>query len=141
MSRQVGAKRRKYDPCIVDIAADAIRNGCMSLGKASEVYNIPKTTLHDRVKRKYASATIGAKTVLSPEENTIEQWAVQMSRIGYGRARRELAHIVKQILDEDGRKTPFVNNILGRKWMEGFFYRHPSLNLITTVQLEKREPL
>ncbi|KAH3752856.1 hypothetical protein DPMN_187482 [Dreissena polymorpha] len=76
MSHQVGAKRRKYDPCIVDIAADAVRNRCMSLGKASEVNTIPKTTLHDRVKRKYASATIEAKTVLSPEgENKIEQWA------------------------------------------------------------------
>ncbi|KAH3874493.1 hypothetical protein DPMN_037738 [Dreissena polymorpha] len=39
----------------------------MTLGQASKTYNIPKTTLHDRVRGKYATDHIGAKTVLSAD--------------------------------------------------------------------------
>jgi hypothetical protein len=138
MSRQVGAKRQSYDPCMMDQAAEVVRSGSMSLCQASKTYNVPKTTLHDRVKNKFSSSKIGVKTVLTPvEETRLEQWALHMSLIGYGRTRKELAHVVMQIIEEDGRKTPFTDNRPGRKWMDGFFARHPSLNLRTTVQLGK----
>ncbi|XP_060583047.1 ficolin-3-like [Ruditapes philippinarum] len=94
MSRQVGVKRRAYDQSMVDQAAEVVRSGSMSLCGASKLYKIPKTTLHDRVKNKYASSKIGVKTVLSLEEETrLEKWALHMSRIGNERTRKELADV------------------------------------------------
>jgi hypothetical protein len=98
----------------------------MSLCGASKLYKIPKTTLHDHVKNMFDSSKIGVKTVLSPEEETrLENWALHMSRIGYGRTRKKLADVVKRTIDEDGRKTPFKDNLPGRKWMDGFFFTSP----------------
>ncbi|KAH3892582.1 hypothetical protein DPMN_016702 [Dreissena polymorpha] len=115
---------------MMDQAAEVVRSGSMSLCQTSKRYNIPKTTLHDRVKNKFSSSKIGLKTMLTPiDETQLEQWALHMSRIGYGRARKELAHVVMQIIAEDGRKTLKVDGC--------FFARHPSLNLRTTVQLGK----
>lgn len=37
-----------------------------------------------------------------------------MNKIGYGRSRRELKLVVKKIVDEDGRDTPFKNNLPGK---------------------------
>lgn len=142
MSRQVGAKRRTYDASLVDVVAESVKSGSLSLCQASKTYNIPKTTLHDRVNKKYFTSKIGKRTVLTDEEESrLEQWALHMSRIGFGRTRRELVQVVKQILDADGRKTPFVDNKPGRKWINNFFARHPSLNLRTTVQLGKERAI
>lgn len=66
---------------------------------------------------------------------------MHMARIGYGRTRKELAHVVKSILDEDGRPTPFKNNLPGKDWLNGFFGRHPQLTLRSTLQLGKERAI
>ncbi len=108
MSRQLQAKRKKYDPEVVGRAVEIIKSGTMKLGQASKTYKIPKTTLHDRVRGKYATDHIGAKTVLSAdEEQRIANWVVHMSRVGYGRTRHELCTVVQKIINDAGRETPF----------------------------------
>ena len=64
-----------------------------------------------------------------------------MATIGYGRTRKELIQVVKRILDEDGRPTPFKNNTPGKDWLNGFFSRHPQLSLRTTLQLGKERAI
>ena len=49
MIRQKGQKRKLYDPKKLDEAAELVKSKVLSLNKASNVYGIPKTTLHDRV--------------------------------------------------------------------------------------------
>ena len=138
MSRQITAKRRKYDVELVDQAANVVKSGGLSLGEAARRYQIPKTMLHDRIKKRYSSTHIGVKCVLAPsEEKRIADWALHMSKIGYGRTRQELAGVVKKIIDDDGRANPFLNNKPGRQWLCGFFNRHPELTFRTTVQLGK----
>ena len=138
MSRQITAKRRKYDVELVDQAANVVKSGGLSLGEAARRYQIPKTTLHDCIKKRYSSTHIGVKCVLAPsEEKRIADWALHMSKIGHGRTRQELAGVVKKIIDEDGRANPFLNNKPGRQWLRGFFNRHPELTFRTTVQLGK----
>ncbi|KAH3874389.1 hypothetical protein DPMN_037631 [Dreissena polymorpha] len=109
----------------------------MTLGQASKTYNIPKTTLADRVYGKYATDHIDAKTVLSAdEEQRIAKWVVHMSRVGYGRTRHGLCTVVQKILYDTGRETPFLVNKLGRQPLRGFLKRHPYL-FVTTIQLGK----
>lgn len=144
MSRQIGltAKRRKYDAGVVNHAADLVKSGTLSLSKAAKTYQIPKTTLHDRVHGKYETDHIGVKTVLTTEEEQrIAAWALHMSKIGYGRNRAELTGVVKSILDADGRKTPFTDNRPGRQWLRKFFERHPELTIRTTIQFGKERAI
>lgn len=144
MSRQVGAakKRKQYDPDVLKHVAELVRNDVISMTRASKEYGIPKTTLHDAVHTKYQSNKVGPKTVLSTnEENRLAEWAVRMSKIGYGRTRKELLSTVKKILDEDGRENPFRNNRPGKDWLKAFFGRHPQLTVRTTLQLGKERAI
>jgi len=51
-------------------------------------FNIPKTTLHDRVRQKNTTAAVGAKPVLNEaEEARVAEWALHKSKISYGRTR------------------------------------------------------
>ncbi|KAH3716891.1 hypothetical protein DPMN_059624 [Dreissena polymorpha] len=98
MSRQLQAKRRKYDPEVVGRAVEIIKSGTMTLGQASKTYKIPKTTLNDRVRGKYATDHIGAKTVLSAdEEQRIANWVVHMSRVGYGRTSMSCVRLSRRL--------------------------------------------
>ncbi|KAJ8043237.1 hypothetical protein HOLleu_10235 [Holothuria leucospilota] len=61
----------------------------------------------------------GPKTVLTKsEEDTLSNWLVEMSKIGYGRTVPELKLIGKEILDKDGWENPFKDNMSGRGWVE-----------------------
>lgn len=75
------------------------------------------------------------------EEGRIADWAMHMAKIGYGRTRKELCQVVKKILDDDGRVTPFKDNVPGKDWLKGFFSRHPQLSLRTTLQLGKERAI
>eukprot|EP00057_Strongylocentrotus_purpuratus_P006778 XP_011661252.1 PREDICTED: uncharacterized protein LOC105436902 [Strongylocentrotus purpuratus] len=44
---------------------------------------------------------------------------------------------VKKILDDDGRPTPFKDNLPGKKWMKEFQHRHPELVMRTPQLLGK----
>jgi len=69
----------------------------------------------------------GPTTVLtSAEEKTLVNYINLMSEIGYPLTRHELLKEVKRILDLDGRRTPFPNNLPGKGW----FYLFRSRNLI-----------
>ena len=91
---------------------------------------------------KYSTDRIGPRRTLDDdEEQRIADWAMHMAKIGYGRTRRELVMVVKKIMDEDGRRTPFKNNIPGKDWLNAFFSRHPQLSLRTTLQLGKERAI
>lgn len=95
-------------------------------------------TLHDTIKGKYATNRTGPRTVLSEsEEKRLSDWVIHMSKIGYGRTRQELLVTVKNILDADGRKTPFKDNKPGKDWYYGFCKRHPELSERSPMQLGK----
>ena len=79
----------------------------------------------------------GPSTVLTEaEEGMLEEWAINMSKIGYGRTREQVIEMVKTILDKDGRKNPFTDNRPGRDWWYGFLRRHPKISIRSPEQLE-----
>ena len=50
----------------------------------------------------------GPKTILTTEEEIVlEDWLLQMCRIGYGRSIEELRLAVQKIMTLDGRPNPF----------------------------------
>ena len=111
MSCQIGAKRQTYDPKTLEHAANLVRSNSITLNQASKTFCVPKTTLQNAVHNKYSGHKVGHKTYLNAtEEQRIAEWAMHMSKIGYGRTRQELVSTVQKILDDDGRVTPFRDN-------------------------------
>ena len=110
----------------------------LSLRKAGELYGVPKSTLSDYVQGKVeVGRRRGPPTILSnAEENMLVDWAIEMSKIGYGRTRQQVCEIVKQILDKDGRPNPFPDNRPGKDWWYVFLGRHPHITMRTPEPLQ-----
>ena len=60
-------KERKYSSDALDAAADAVVNKLMTLTEASEAFDVPKSTINDKVIGKH-EGKVGHKTVLTTEE-------------------------------------------------------------------------
>ena len=50
-------------------------------------------------------------------EQALQDWLVEMAKIGYGKSRKQLRYAVKKILQKEERKNPFKDNMPGRKWV------------------------
>ena len=112
MSRQA---YRKYNNVNIRDALDLIRSGTLSARRASAIYGVPKSTLLDRVHGRIADdAKSGPDPVLTKEEEEVLcNYVKLMCDIGYPITPKLLCMEVKRILDADGRKNPFTNNMPG----------------------------
>ena len=98
----------------------------MSLRKASEIYQVPKSTLHDKVTGK---VIFGAKSGPSPylfseEEEELLNFLLKCSDIGYCHSRKQVIAIVQQIVDEKG-----IQIVVNNGWWERFCQRNPQITL------------
>ncbi|CAC5404762.1 unnamed protein product [Mytilus coruscus] len=134
-------KRNKYrNYALEDIknAVQMVENKSMSIRSASQ-YNVPKTTIIDKLNgRSSLQARSGPNPVLyDSEEEMLVHWVIDMAKIGYGQTKQQLLYTVKTILDHDGRKTPFKDNLPGKDWLYAFMKRHPEISTRTPQKLGK----
>jgi len=96
----------------------------MSTSKASQVYQIPRTTLRNKCSRKSPELSIGhsgINSVLGEETETIlVQWILSCARMGFPVGREGLLTSIKQLVDEANIKTPFAHNRPGKKMVLWF---------------------
>lgn len=132
-------KYRNYSLEDLDNAIQLIQSQAISIRAASKRFNVPKSTIIDKLNNKSSlRARSGPSPVLSEsEENQLVEWLINMAKIGYGQTRQQLLLTVKKILDHDGRKTPFKNNLPGKDWFYAFLKRHPEITNRTPQKLGK----
>ncbi|CAG2184999.1 unnamed protein product [Mytilus edulis] len=135
-------KRNKYrNYALEDIknAVQMVESKAMSIRSASRQYNVPKTTIIDKLNgRSSLQARSGPSPVLfDSEEEMLVHWVIDMAKIGYGQTRQQLLYTVKTILDHDGKKTPFKDNLPGKDWLYAFMKRHPEISTRTPQKLGK----
>ena len=94
-------------------AMEAVCSEGMRINKAASVFEVPPTTLKDRLSgRVKHGVNPGPTPYLSKvEEAELTSFLIQSSGIGFGKTNREVIKIVKQILGKKGRK---VNNSMGK---------------------------
>ena len=138
MSPQVGVRKRYSDETLVH-AVDMIKSKSMSFRQAASAFQIPKSTLSNKVNDKTPiDCRPGPATILTPaEEKHLADWAIHMAKIGFGRTRDELLDKVQTILKEDGRKNPFKDDKPGKDWYYAFLKRHPVISERAPQQLAK----
>lgn len=121
----------------MNTALKKIREEGMPIREASRLYELPRTTLQDKVHNRVPDVgRPGPKPVLTQaEEEALSKYIKYMSQIGYGRVKDELLDIVQKILRKDGRPNPFTDDRPGKDWFKAFMRRNPSLSIRTSEHL------
>ena len=132
-----GKKMSQYDQDKMDQAVKAVKDGTMSVREASNTYEVPKSTLQDRVSNKHSNIH-GRPTVLSKEEEEMMVLRLGiLAKWGYPMTETDLRFFVKAYLDKKGAKTIFKDNLPTRKFVYSFLGRHQELNLRRTNLIKR----
>ena len=123
---------KMYDVQTMQQALDEIEKG-MSIRRAAEAYNIPKSTLGDMVSGK---SSIGARSgcaILScAEEQELCTFLVEAAKIGYPRTCQQAIAIAQEIADKKG-----IDSTVTKGWWQSYCARFPQLTLRSSVPLTK----
>jgi hypothetical protein len=132
-----GNYRTKYSPEALLKAIKAVQEKRMSAREAAKLYQVPKTTILDRISGR-SSPAVGHPTELSQEEESvIVERLVLMGRWGFPLSRHDLSHLIKAYLDAEGRTSRFVDNLPGPDFMKCFMKRHPQLTVRTANMIKR----
>lgn len=120
------SKVKKYSKATVEVALEAVKSGEMSLCRASELFNIPKTTLIAKKNGTYQRKSAGNPTkLLGTEEDALQQWILKRAELGFpvniDKLKQKAEHILRT---RTGKQESFV----GIQWSYNFLKRHPELS-------------
>lgn len=127
--RKIGARHyRQFDDDSLQRAVEAVRSGRLTVRKAAEQYNIPKSTINRKVRGKHMNP-VGHPTVLSREdEEMLVQNIVIAGNWGFPFSRKDIQYVVKSYLDRRGiQPKQFSNNLPGQCWCRNFLKRNRQL--------------
>jgi hypothetical protein len=97
--------------------------------KASEEFNVPKSTIQDGLAEGHEHKT-GRSIVLSEvEEDMLIELLQIMENWGFPLSRMDLCNFVKSYLDKKGVKTAMKNNKPTLGFVKSFLNRYPELSL------------
>ena len=110
----------------------AVQNDRLSVRQAALEYDVPRSTLGDRVTgRVLPGSKSGKKRYLSDEEeDELVQFLLNCASVGYPRSRMEVIAIVQQICDQRN-----IDAVVSHGWWERFCSRHPKISLRSAAVL------
>ena len=121
-------------------AIAAVKNG-MSVGRASVIHGVPRSTLHDRISGRLVHGTkSGPLPYLShQEEHEFSKFIEETAKAGYGRSRKQIKKIAEDVAHDNGLldKKKSVSD----GWYHGVMKRQSHLSLrkgdpIASVRME-----
>ena len=77
-----------------------VTNGSLTVRRAALEYNVPKTTLHDRLTGKVLPGAVGGapRYLDDEEEEELVRWLIGCAEVGYAKSIREVRAIVGAIV-------------------------------------------
>ena len=133
-------KRKQWTSETMLSAIAAVKNG-MSVGRASVIHGVPRSTLHDRISGRVVHGTkSGPLPYLShQEEDEFSKFIEETAKTGYGRSRKQIKKIAEDVAHDKGLldKQKSVSD----GWYHGFMKRQSHLSLrkgdpIASVRME-----
>jgi len=102
---RAGNYRSKYSKEQLESAIRTYKAGKMSLSEVSKQFNVPTSTLCDRINKK-VKGTLGRPTVLSREEEEIlVERLIMHGEWGFPLTSEDVRTVIKDYLDRLGRNT------------------------------------
>ena len=115
-------------------AFEAVTKERLSVRRAAEEYNVPRSTLGDRVSgRTQIGARSGPMKILTDQqEDHLEQFLINCAAIGYAKSRSQVIDLMNQIYKSRG-----IDKLVTNGWWESFCKRHPNVTLRAASLLSK----
>ena len=131
-------RKRKWAQVDMDKAYEAVKDG-MSINASANAHGVPRMTLSDRVKGKFAvDAHHGRRTALSTEdEDALVKYIGYMHERRFPITRTQVMGFAWAIDMSSGKESRFPENGPTFKWWRGFRNRHPQLTLRKTESVER----
>lgn len=126
------SRYKSWDESSMMNAYVAVIEKQMSVRRAAETFNVPKSTLSDRVtgKAKFGSHSGPARYLSDEEEEQLVRFLLGAASMGYARTKKEVLAIVEELVASKGKSVHVSNG-----WWESFKSRHPSLSLRSAEKL------
>ena len=122
-------KYRNWDELGMKNAVEAVKGG-MAVRHASDLYDVPKSTLSDKALGKVPMrARSGPPSYLTiEEEEELTSFLLEMAKIGYALTRKQVIALVQRITDSKN-----ISANISSGWWERYVRRHPQLTLRVAV--------
>ena len=124
--------RKLWDPESMAKAMNAVISKKMWVNKAAEQFDMPKTTLNDRISgRVKHGAKLSPPGFLTPEEDQeLVDFLVECCKMGNGKTKREVIDCVKRLVEKKRAKEGLqMIKCNGEGWWYKFMKRHSELSL------------
>ena len=114
------------------LAYEAVSNEKLSVREAADAFDVPKSTLHDRISGRVPFGKLsGPSRYLSDlEEAEIINFLKHSAKFGAAKSKAEVIAIVQRVVEKKGKNVKITNG-----WWESFSRRHKE------VTLHKVEPI
>ena len=114
------------------IAIAAVQRGECTVRETAEMYQVPKSSLHDRISGKVIPGSCsGPERYLNDtKENSLVTFLHKCASIGFARSKQQVISLVNEIVQKKGKAKAVSSG-----WWESFRKRHPELVLRTAEPL------
>ena len=121
-----------YDRDALKLAVRCVVEEGVPIRRVAEMYNVPKSTLGDRVSGKVCiNAKPGPSMYLTQfEEDELTSFLIRCSEIGFPRSWNQVLGLVQQIINNKG-----IDRHVSNGWWERFVTRNPNISLHTPMAL------
>lgn len=123
----------KYKLEDLERAVQEVKNKTLSLGKAASTYSVPKSTIHDYLKKDLITEPkTGRKPIFSEkQEKELEEHIIKCSKLFYGLTIEMVRKIAYKFAEVNNLKHNFdkTSQMAGKDWFYGFKNRHPNISL------------
>ena len=121
-------------------AMEAVKTGRLGVNRAAEEYNVPKTTLKDRLagRVKHDAKSGPGPHLASSKETELANFLIDVCKKGYGKTKREVIDIVKRTIEkkiENKGKDFDSSKFKGEGWWQGFIRRQLSSAIIYKLKI------
>ena len=109
--------KRLYDSNNFEEALEAVRDGHMSVREAAKHFEVPRSTLQDKLNMAHPKNDGGPTVLSEEEEKRIVAMMLLMSEWGFPWTSSDLCYFVKAYLDKRGVVTRFKDNMPTHRFM------------------------
>ncbi len=114
-------KNKKWTQERLKLAYDAVLNEELSICEAADAFDVPKSTLHDRVSGRVPFGKLSGfvRYLSDAEETNLIKFIKQSAKIGAAKSKADVISIVQRVVDAKYMKVKVTSG-----WWESFKRRH-----------------